>query len=121
MSLKNAQEKGAPSNLDSHNNIRCEAYDKTPAPRVQTVSILMQKATNNLAIMLDALGEVSELSLAIQSESTIGLLNKANKRVKRRTISSFSAVQWTRRGTTAYESCAAGVHREVMLSSHSKV
>ena len=102
---------GALSNLGSPNNICCEA---APAPhttnagpaRVQSVPTLMQKATKrhvlcrsdrpqftsflkNLALMLDAFGEVHELSKALQSKSTT--LSKAYTLVT--CYINFSAVQ----------------------------
>ena len=109
--LKKAQEKGAPNTVCSPNNNYTlwsstgAAHHTTQVPRVQTVSILMQKATKKLALMLDLFGEVSELSLAIQSESTT--LSKAYKLVKRciRALAQFREGHSGEHTNTAEESC----------------
>ena len=73
-------------------------------------------------LMLDAFGEVSELSLALQSESTT--LSKAYKLVKRciRALAQFTEGHSGEHTKTAEELCAAGVHRYlVRTTSYSKV
>ena len=70
----------------------------------------------NLALMLDAFGEVSELSIALQSESTT--LSKAYELVKRCIIALAQDIAHT---NIAEESCIAGVRGDVVLTSYSKV
>ena len=71
--------------------------------------------------MLHAFNEVSELPLALQSESTT--LNQAYKLVRRciRTLIQFKEGHNGEHTKTAEESCATGFHRQIVLTSYSKV
>ena len=97
-----------------------------PAPRMQSVPTLMQKATKrhvlcrsdrpplftsflkNLALMLDAFGEVPELYIALQSKSTT--LSKAYTLVTCyiRTLAQFNEGHSGKPTKTAEEPCATG-------------
>ena len=72
----------------------------------------------NLALMLDALGDVSEVFITLQSESTT--LSKAYKLVKRsiRALAQFKEGHSGEHTKTAEASCAAGVLRDVVLTSY---
>ena len=71
--------------------------------------------------MLDAFSEVSELSLDLQSESTT--LSQAYKLLRRciRALIQFKEGHNGENTKTAEESCATGFHRQIVLTSYSKV
>ena len=71
--------------------------------------------------MLDAFNEVSELLLAVQSESTT--LSQAYKLVRRcvRALIQFKERHNGEHTKTAEESCATGFYRQIVLTSYSKV
>ena len=93
-----------------------DSIARTPFGGLHTI-LTSSTFLNNLALMLNAFGEVSELSLALQSESTT--LSKAYKLLKRciRALAQFKEGHSGEHTNTAEVSCAAGVHRGVVLTS----
>ena len=74
----------------------------------------------NLALMLDTIGEVSELSLALQSESTT--LSKAYELVNRciRALAQFKDGHSEEHTKTADDSCGAGEGSSFILQSENR-
>ena len=75
----------------------------------------------NVALILDSFSEVSELSRALQSESNT--LSQAYKLVRRciRALIQFKEGHNGENTKTAEESCATGFHRQIVLTSYSKL